>query len=258
MTKYPAEGGELVEYTPDSLVNLSTPPKFFLRPVTERERRRLRKLAIQEGLRNHDVASLREETLNGLRELWSEEVFTEQEGRLRAFWDAYDQYETEIAGQDDPAPFEHPEKPAMIELSDRITRAWPPLLRMAADNNEWDETWPKLIASITIAGWRNLDAVYERVEGIVSLDSLAGMEKALDEIEAQAITDQIDGVIGHSTAFRQLIVRCIGLFSVSKAEEKNSESPSKSSTTPNTSTASGKGTKAGSSTAKTSSKTPAA
>ncbi|MDQ4421471.1 hypothetical protein OOT33_13670 [Sphingobium sp. DEHP117] len=245
----------MVEYTPDSLVNLIEPPKFFLRPVTERERRRLRKLAIQEGLRSHDVAKLREETLNGLRELWSEQVFAEQEGRLRAFWDAYDQHEQEQEGKEDPEPFEHPDKAAMMELSERITRAWAPLLRMVADNNEWDETWPKLIASITVAGWRDLDARYERSEGIVGLDCLDEMEKALDAVEAQAMTDQVDGVIGHGTAFRQLIVRCIRLFSVSKAEEKNSESPSKSSTTPNTSKASGKEQKAGSSAAKNSSET---
>lgn len=257
MTKYSAEGGELVEYTPDSLANLSTPPKFFLRPVTERERRRLRKIAIQEGIRSHDVAKLREETLNGLRELWSEEVFAQQEGRLRAFWDAFDQYEMEIVGQDNPEPFEHPDKPQMIELSERITRAWPPLLRMAADNNEWDETWPKLIASLTIAGWRDIDLRYERAEGVVSLDCLVDLESALEAIEAQALDDHVDGVVGHGTAFLQLVTRCIRMFTVSKAEEKNSVSPSKSSTTPNTSKASGKGRKAGASTATTSTETPA-
>lgn len=259
MTKYPAEGGELVEYTPDSLANLPVPPKFFLRPVTERDRRRLRKLMLQEGIRTHDIARLREETLTGLRELWSEEVYAEQEGRLRAFWDAYDQYELEQEGKQisERDPFEHPDLVNMHELSERITRAWPPLLRMAADNDEWDDTWPKLIASITIAGWRNLDVRYERVEGVVDLGCLSEMKAALDAIEEQAIADQIEGVIGVGMASAELILRCSRLFSVGKAEEKNSVSPSKSSTTRNTSTASGKGAKAGSSTAKSSTETPA-
>lgn len=255
MTKYPVEGGELVEYTPDSLANLPVPPKFFLRPMTERDRRRLRKLAIQEGLRNHDSDALRAETLRGLKELWSEEVYSEQEGRMRAFWEASDQYEKEIEGVEEPEPFDHPDLVWMLELSERVTRAWPPLLKMAADNDEYQSTWPKLIASLTLAGWRDIDVRYERVEGVVTLRCLDDLESKMAEIEDHAVADQIEGAIGRGAAFVQLVTRAIRMFGVNKDEEKNSASPSKSSTTPNTSKESGKEAKAGSSTAKNSTET---
>ncbi|WP_164975647.1 hypothetical protein [Sphingobium fluviale] len=63
--------------------------------------------------------------LTGLQSLWSEDVFAAHEGRLRSYWDAYDQYEREMEGVDEPAPFEHPDTQQMIELSERITRACP-------------------------------------------------------------------------------------------------------------------------------------
>lgn len=258
MTKYPVEGGELVEYTPDSLANIPVPPKFFLRPVTERDRRRLRKLSIQEGLCSHDTDALREETLRGLKELWTEEVYAEQEGRMRAFWEASDQYGEEMEGVEEPPAFDHPDLKWMLELSQRVTRAWPPLLKMAADNDEYQSTWPKLIASITIAGWRDLDVRYERVEGVVTLDCMDGLESKLAELEDEALANKVEGTIGQGLAFVQLITRSIQMFTVDKDEEKNSESPSKSSTTPSTSKGRGKGAKAGSSTAKNSTETPEA
>ena len=92
MTKYPSKVGSWSNLRP-TLTSIPVPPIFLLRPVTERDRRRLRKLAIREGLAKHSIADLRNETLAGLQDLWTQEVFAEQEGRLRAYWDAYDQYE---------------------------------------------------------------------------------------------------------------------------------------------------------------------
>lgn len=252
MTKYPLEGGELVEFTPDSLTSIPVPPIFLLRPVTERDRRRLRKLAIREGLAKHSIADLRNETLAGLQDLWTQEVFAEQEGRLRAYWDAYDQYEKEMEGVEEPPSFEHPDIAMMVDLSERITRAWPPLLKMIADNNEYDETWPKLIASIVIAGWKNLDFRYERDEGVVLLDCLDRLGGKLSDLY-----QEIEGNDASNIPFIQLLTAAIKMFTTNKDEEKNSASPSKSSSTPPTSKGTGKVTKAGSSTAKSSSETPA-
>lgn len=252
MTKYPLEGGELVEYTPDSLASIPVPPVFLLRPVTERDRRRLRKLAIQEGLSKHSLADLRAETLTGLQSLWSEDVFAAHEGRLRSYWDAYDQYEREMEGIDEPAPFEHPDTKQMIELSERITRAWPPLLKKLADNSEYDETWPKLIASIALAGWKNLDLRYERDEGIVPLDCIDQLASKLIDMHAE-----VEGNLPSNLPFIEVLTRAIQMFTLGKDEEKNSESPSKSSTTPSTSRKAGKVTTGGKSTATPSTETPA-
>lgn len=255
MTKYPHEAGEVSHYTPASLANLDAAPVFRIRPATERDRRTVRSLIISERLRDYTVQEFRTETLNGLRELWSEDVYAQNEGRLLAYWDALDQYES-MEGEKEP--FSHPDEKAMDELSARITEAWPPLGRMAAKSADFHETYPKLCASVVILGWSGLDAKYAREEGITTLESLEGAAFALADIERKAIADKVDGIIGPGVAFIELITRAISTFSLNRGEEKNSESPSPSPETLSTSETDGQDKEAGRSTAKSSKKTRAA
>lgn len=251
MTKYSHEAGELVDYTPDSLANIAAPPVFRLRPATERDKRLIKKLIFKEGLVRHSDQALRDEMLRGLKALWSENIFTENEGRLRAYWDALDQYEAHVAGipfADRPA-FEHADSTAMDELSERVRRSWGPLRDMGADNAEFDEVWPKLIASVVIAGWSGLNASYSREDGMVTMEAMEAAREALTSLEVQAAADKVEGIAFPGSAFLELITRAIGMFQLSKGEEKNSVSPSKSDPPPSTLKKAGRDKASGSSTA---------
>lgn len=255
MTKYAYEAGEIVEYTPDSLANIASPCVFRLRPATERDRRTIRKLIHKNRLVRHSAPDMREEMINGLREMWSEDTLLAYEGRLRSYWDATDQYEQEFSGAENPPPFEHPDQKAMDELSNRVFKVWDPLASMIADNAEFDDVWPKLIASVVIAGWSGIDASYGREDGVVTMECLDAVRAALVKVEEKAMEDKVEGVIAPGIAFMQLVTRAIGMFSLGKDEEKNSSSPSLSAKTPPTSKKVGKEVEAGSSMASSSTET---
>lgn len=223
---YPASTREVEAFTPDSLANMTNPPSFRIRPGGEHEKRTLGKLLVSENLRHHSVADMRAETLNGLRDGWSEEEYAENEGRIKAYWDAYDLYEQQIKGQDEPPLFEHPDAEAIERLSKEVYDGWRPLRVMAAENADYNHLWPFLILCVMVTGWKNLpDARFRREAGVIPLESIKQVKSVLDTLDKEE--GQISGV-----SFMQLCGRAATLFTLSGQEEKNSVSPSPSSSTP--------------------------
>lgn len=248
---YPASTRETEAFTPESLTHMTTPPSFRIKPASEADKRALGKLLITENLRSHPVPMIREETLRGLRAGWSEEDFAANEGRIRAYWDAYDQHVEATRDAPDPAPFHHDDAEAMEALSKQVYEAWPPLRAMAADNADYDATWPSVILSVMLTGWKNLDVKFRREAGIIPLDTIARIRKQLEKLER-------DEGVPEGIAFMQLCAKAAGLFGLTGDEEKNSASPSPSAKTPTTSTTDGPENAGTSSTASASStETPA-
>jgi len=257
VTNYPAERGEILAFTPDSIANLPSPPVFRIKPGTGRDRRALTKLLISEGLVRHSLADLREETLRGLKAQWSDDVFGEQEGRIRGYWDAFDQHIKEHEGEEEIPDFVHADAQAMHDLSKQIFEAWEPLRQMAADNQDYDATWPSLILCVMLAGWSGIDVMCKREAGIVPLESIAELSESLSSIEEEN-GGIVDGIVSPGVAFMQLCSEAANRLTLNRSEEKNSASPSPSTSTPNTSKKGGKANKSSRSKASASStETPA-
>lgn len=260
MTRYPREAG-VIEFTPGSLKNLPDPPKFLIRTATARDRLRVDDIVIEEGLRRHSIEDMRAEMLRGLKEGWSPELFAEYEGRIKAYWDAIDQYDKEVsatseAGGEIPQ-FEHPDQAAMEKLTEEVNAGWPPLRRMTAQIVHFNRLIPDITASVLLKGWRGLDVPYAREAGVVPLETMWDVRDALSALESEH-GGAIEGVGASGTAYVELAAKCAGMIFLTEQEEKNSASPSPSSGTPSTSTGeNGQATADGSSTAKNSTKTRA-
>lgn len=255
MTRFPHEAG-VIEFIPDSLTNLPDPPKFLIRTASPRDRQRVNRLVYEEGLQQHSVAAMREEVLRGLKANWSEDIFAEQEGRIRGFWDALDQYQEEAKGIADPPPFEHPDRKAMDDLIDEVRKNWRPLRVIIADIAAFNTAFPSVVSSVLIKGWRNLDTPYRREQDVVPMETMLAVSEALDVIETEH-RGKVDGVGESGLAFAQLTAKCAGMMYLTEDEEKNSESPSPSSAAPRTSKKDGKAMEDGSSAEKSSTETPA-
>ena len=169
MTKYPLEGGSWSNLRP-TLTSIPVPPIFLLRPVTERDRRRLRKLAIQEVWRSTALLICATRRWLACKTYGRRRCSRNRKAASAPIGMPTTSMKRKWAASKSHPRSEHPDLAMMVDLSERITRAWPPLPKMIADNNEYDETWPKLIASIVIADGRTSDFRYERDEGVVPLD----------------------------------------------------------------------------------------
>lgn len=263
MTRYPREAG-VIEFTPDSLKNLPDPPKFLIRTATPRDRLRVDDILIEEGLRQHSTADMRAEMLRGLEANWSPEIFAEYEGRIKAYWDALDQYDKiaeEHAKNPDPKKkelpdFEHPDQAAMEKLTEEVNAGWHPLRRMTAQIVRFNRLTPDITASVLLKGWRGLDVPYAREAGVVPLETMWEVREAVSAIESEN-GGKVEGIGAPGTAYVQLAAKCAGMIFLTEQEEKNSASPSPSSETPSTSKEAGKDQADGSSTAKSSPEIPA-
>jgi len=257
VTKYPHEAGEVEEFTPASLRNLPCPPVFLIRPATPRDKRRIDKLVIKEGLSFHSNDLIRDAMLSGLKAQWSDDIYLVQEGRIKAYWDAIDQYAKQYAGAADAPEFKHPDDADMKTLTSRIFKVWPPLCEMAADNAEFNEVWPTLTAAVLLIGWTGIDVPFRREANQVSIDDLSDLGEALADLEREHAGGTIESIGEPGTAMNELCARCASAIYITKGEEKNSVSPSPSPETPATSKTDGLETTDGPSTATPSTKIPA-
>jgi hypothetical protein len=229
----PHEASEIERFTPASLADIENPPIFRLRAASRRERRRYDSLLIEEGLRRHDQEAMRAEILRGLRALSSDDEFEIWEPNLKQHWDAVDDWAKENAtkSEDDREHFEAP-GPSEDEIS-TVTRGihenWRPLRKMAAENVAFSRDAPALMLGVVISGWSNLDTPFSSREGILSLDTIDGVDTALAKLERDL--GKPEGI-----AFVELYVACTNRLFLSKEVEKNFSSPPPSLTNPQSST----------------------
>lgn len=255
MANVPLEASDIKRFTPRSLANLPSPPVFLLRAGNRRDRQRYQAILLEEGLKQHSLDRQRAETLVGLQNLWSAEDYEANEGRLKAYWDAIDQWGRTNKGNPTPEPFVHPDTGPVTELITRITDAWPPLRKLSADNLVFQAEAPNVLVSIVLVGWTGINLPYRRESGIAPLDLLEQLENELMELENAH--DTVEGLGRPGTAFLELCAEAGGRLFLTKEQEKNSQSPPQSSPTRSTSKTGGKGKGPGRSTASaTSPQTP--
>jgi hypothetical protein len=211
----PAEASEIEDFTPASLANLPSPPVFKLRPATGREWRKYQYIMRAEGLTYHSKDDIRSEMLRALASLYSEEQAGEATARLRSFWALVDQ-------NGEPAPAE---AAGVDDLVARLTREWPPLARIGADNIRFVEESMSIAVSMFVVGWSGLDLPYRREDGRMPLSLVDELEDKLKSIEQAALVDKVEGVTRPGVAFAELCNAAHSRLHLTEDEVKNSSSP---------------------------------
>lgn len=231
MASVPLESSHIKRFTPALFVDMEGAPTFQLKAGSRRERLRHQEIMAEEKVQHFDQASIRAETIKGLESLWSPADFEEWEPRLKAFWDARDDWAKENEAAETPVDFEYADfdEGEIRALAARVAESWPPLRKMAVANLKFQREFPKLVASIILVGWTGLDTAIQRADGLMSLDAIDDIERELAKLE-QKITGKADGV-----AFAELMVECTARLFLSASAEKNSVSPPPSPIAPPTS-----------------------
>ncbi len=227
----PVTASELEPFTPSSLASIAAPPVFTLRPATGRTLREYRSALRREGLVYHAPEEIRAEIRLALAALWTPELYAAHVGRLEAVWAAEDRNEN--LPEDQRIALDREEVRQIADLLDRVQREWPALRGMTADNVQFMEDSLKVAAAMFVAGWSNVDVAYVREAGRVPLETLDQVEGALDAAEEKAIADGVKEAGPVGRAFMELCGAVSQRLNLTRGEEKNSPSPSPSSSDPN-------------------------
>lgn len=224
------EASETLVFTPETLKSIDGAPGFTLRAVTSREKRFRMRMHREAGILSHSAETVKAETLNGLRALWSEEQFTKYIPWVTEYWEALENFE--LVRKDDPEiVFEYDKEveAKVLELIDHVERNWPALARMNADISEYQEVQPMFYAAVTVKSWTGLDVRPDIDRGYLTLDCVEALRTALFRFEERHKTDH---KLTPGLAWFELYAACLGRHVLGEDERKNSESPSPLPTTP--------------------------
>lgn len=249
---YPYDKDEIEVFVPKSLRSLETPPTFHLRPGTSREKTHFTRLALEEGLTNHSNERMRAEMLAGLKEFCTEAEYADWEPRIKALWEAGEEFDLEHKDTPfDKIPiFTHPDQEAIEEVLKAVKRDWRPIRVMGADNLIFSQQLPILTNSIVITKCENVDVEIQKNGKYLSIDCARAISEWL---ESYGKKHKIKG-----SPARELEIACLLKMNFSKAQEKNSESPSPSPNDQQTSKAGEESTVGTSKASASSQKTPEA
>lgn len=226
---FPVEASDTLAFTPPSLAHLEKPPVFYLRAATMREKRFRMRLLREAMLETHDKRALREETLKGLRKVWTPAQFEEHSPRITEYWQEIDDFI--LQRQDDPdleLGIEQEEVERIESLFREVARRHTPLARMHADNADYEDMLPVATIAVAVESWEGFDVTPDMDRGYLTLDCVNAIDEKLIDLRSN------DGHRGASAriAWLELYVAAEQRFSLSQEEAKNSESPSPSKTAP--------------------------
>lgn len=173
-------------FTPSSLAGIDGSPVFTLRTIGRADLRHHRRLMVEEGLRHHEVASIRAEILTGLQTLWSPDVFAKHAPVLREYWQACDRFADALSNDPDAAwTYDSDVERAVADLTERVTEGWLPLRRMVAQIADFAETAPLIAVAIAVRSWASLDVPVDRDRGYLTIETAQAIRDALHAIDEQ-------------------------------------------------------------------------
>lgn len=224
----PLEASDLLAFTPQALAEHKDAPTLTLRAPTWRDKRYQKRLLRENGIRSHDKQALRDEIMRGLKALWTAEDFANHSPKLRAYWEAQDDFE--LQQKEDPA-LEWSYDPVLEghieDLLRAITREWKPFGIMRADNAEFGEMFELTTAAVVLTGWTGLDVACKLDGGYPTLDTISDLE---DAFEAKF------GEKAGRLAWAQVLAACSARLYLDEETAKNFVSPAPSETNPSPST----------------------
>lgn len=222
----PVESSELLDFTPASLKDIEGAPVFVLRASTSREKRYHRRLLLEQGIRYHDREAIREEVLNGLKELWDADAFEQHGPVIKELWSARDDFEAQL--KDDPElvwSYDAQVEDAVDELVRMVSQEWRPLRSMIADNADYGSMAAPLLVIVTLKRFSHLDVKPRNERGYFTIETVEAIEEALTKFE------KANGLV-EGTAWAELTVACSRRMYLSDEERGNSASQSPSTTAP--------------------------
>ncbi|TPG13167.1 hypothetical protein [Sphingomonas oligophenolica] len=207
MTTNPALHAATTSYTPPSLAALTDPPSFLFRNPDPRAGRRFRYALIEAGLRCHDSAAIERETIATMRNLWTgdADMLASNEARLRAFWQAVRDAET-----DPTVTIDQDEADAISEAMGKLVDASPALRTMSEQNALFGEDAPKLALCRLLAGWTGLATPYRFHMGSIPMATIDALQDEINDIEVKAAMAEVPGIAG--IAFDELALHALALL----------------------------------------------
>lgn len=228
----PVEASETLAFTPPCLVEIPAAPTFMLRTPTPRDKRMQRRLFIEEGVRSHSAQSVRAEVIEGLRQLWSPDDFAKHEPIIKAYWEAQEDFSAQkkALAKNSPAEadalvwaYDQDIERAVIKLTQRVGQAHQPLRKMLADNVDFGDMQPVIMAAIMVKSWVGMVAKPKLDSGYLTIDCALALRDELEKF------DDIAGV-PDGTAWTELFVHCAKRMYLDEEESGNFGSPSPSAT----------------------------
>lgn len=226
----PLSASEKSEFTPASLANLPAAPVFSFRPATERDARAFWRLCQVKGLTLWQTGDIRAAIQAELAQLWDKESFDKEMPRLQNLWNTLD-YNADQP-EDQRVAIDADEQKAADALMQKLFSVSERLRQMMVDNDVFMADAPKLAIGHFLIGWKGVAAPFRKEAGVIPLDCIDGLEKALLAMERQAVADGVEGARPES-AFAELALHAFNLLTLTGAEAGNSASPSAPGPTPN-------------------------
>ena len=235
--RVPVHADEKKDFTPVAFKELENPPSFTLKTPTRKQREEMQYALHEAGLRRHDDEALREVTVEELCRLWECDEHDENVQRLRRFWSAVDDYNSEAetyllevaashdAGEEAPPPFadfEHPDQGPVDELIARLTRSSTRLRRLGTDNVRFAKEFPRYAIAHALRRWTGLDTKPRYEEGVVQVEVVCELQDEMVEKHGDA----------GDMAYTELAAAAVARFFLTKATEKNLSSGPVSQRTP--------------------------
>lgn len=231
MSQYPLEAGEAEPFVPASLrdlPDLPSPPTFFLRWGTPREKERMRRILDEEGCTLYSEDAMRAELLKGMEQLFSAEDFSTWQPRVKEWWDAVDAYQQDHRDTpaDERAEWFYEAEELIVEVLEQVGRDWRRFRLMDADNKSFSRTQGHAINA----------AIVERFEGLDVPLRKAGLY--LDYNTAVLIAEKLDALARKHAPeapirpSQELGIECMKRLYLDKESEGNSGSPAPSDKTP--------------------------
>ena len=223
-TPIPVEAGGVLEFTPECLDHLPMKPVIYLRCPERRHKNMVRTRFIEEGVRHYSSEQWRDCFLEGFKAEYGDQVYDEDEPRIKEFWQAFDQHQG-------PEDFTPPGSLTVAQYNGLImdvTTAHRPLREMNAAMDQAEQYMPMVTISLVVQGWKNIDLECVRKAGLISVDTAFDLCDAIDAIERSEYLDQDRAL----QARNQLWIECSKRLFLSEEQRKNLSSPATSSANP--------------------------
>ena len=225
-------------FTPACLKEIEDAPTFVFRHATVLDKQKFHRVAIAEGLMRHDDDTVRDVTVEELRQLFEGEGIEENITQLQAYWQALDELKqaesihrqqciqilraAEDGGQPEMPPAPELEFPAdraqaLNEMMQEVRRHSRRLTVMLADNVDYSTRFPRILLRMFLTS-TTLPVQVKRRDKIITEICCEEIIEALSAFAGKHGVDEDEAV-------SELLTKAMLSFALQRDEEKNSSSP---------------------------------
>lgn len=225
-------------FVPACMAEIDGAPSFTFRHATVLDKHQFHRIAVNEGLMQHDEATVRQTIVSELKRLFDSEGLAQNITKLEHYWQANDEYREAMAQHQrnvmqilqDADEGEKPELPpepelefpaedtaAIEDMIAEVRRYSTRVNTMLGDNQWFGVMYPRILLRMFLQS-TTLPVEIVRRNGLITADSAEHVIEALVNAASDA---GVDARLAES----QLLLQAILSYSLSREEEKNSSSP---------------------------------